>query len=105
MDVTRLEQPPTPGQLRVLAAYVRTGSQKAAAHECEISLQTVKNHLSALYARLDVGGGMEAVSRLGWVRIPGEEPPQECRWTGYCSRPLGHLGHHGAMRALVPATT
>ena len=69
-----IEPGPTPQQLRVMAAYVRTGSQKAAAHECNLSLQTVKNHMTALYLRLGAGNVLEALTRLGWVRVPAEVP-------------------------------
>ena len=65
-----IEPGPTQQQLRVMAAYVRTGSQKAAAHECNLSIQTVKNHLSALYARLDASNVLGALAKLGWVRVP-----------------------------------
>jgi DNA-binding CsgD family transcriptional regulator len=95
---------PTPAQLQVMAAYVRTGSQKATAHECGIALQTVKCHMSNLYARLDASGAMEALTKLGWVALPGSGPAV-CGWIGYCSRPAGHAGsaggHHGGFRAFV----
>jgi len=65
-----VEPAPTPQQLRVMSAYVRTGSQKAAAHECNLSLQTVKNHMTALYLRLGAGNVLEALTKLGWVRVP-----------------------------------
>jgi DNA-binding CsgD family transcriptional regulator len=68
-----IEPGPTPQQLRVMAAYVRTGSQKAAAHECNLALRTVKNHMSDLYARLDVGGAIEALTKLGWLVPPNDE--------------------------------
>lgn len=69
-----VEPGPTPRQLQVMAAYVRGGSQKAAAHEFGISIRTVKNHLTDLYARLGVGGVLEALTKLGWVRVPAEVP-------------------------------
>jgi len=44
-----LEGPsPTITQLKVLEAYARLGSQKQVAHELNISLQTVKNHMQGL---------------------------------------------------------
>jgi hypothetical protein len=91
---------PTPAQLHAFAAYVRVGSQAQAAHECGIALPTLKNHISELYARLDVGGSMEALTKLGWLSLPGSGPAA-CAWVGSCSRPLGHRGHHGGMRAFV----
>jgi DNA-binding CsgD family transcriptional regulator len=95
-----VEPGPTPRQLRVMEAYVRTGSQKAVAHECGISIQTVKNHMAGLYARLDAACMMEALTKLGWVALPGAGPTP-CGWVAYCSRPRGHRGHHGGMRAFI----
>ena len=63
---------PTPGQLVAFRAYVETGSQKAAAHQCGIRVQTVKNHMLNLYRRLGVGGAMEAAMALGWITLPGD---------------------------------
>jgi DNA-binding CsgD family transcriptional regulator len=68
-----IELGPTPRQLQVMAAYARTGSQKAAAHECNLTLRTVKNHMSELYARIDVGGAIEALTKLGWLVPPKNE--------------------------------
>jgi DNA-binding CsgD family transcriptional regulator len=95
-----LGAPPTPTQLRVIRAYVRLGSQKLVAAEMGISQQTVKNHLSQLYLRLDVGSSIGALERLGWIAITGTGPTA-CGWIGYCSRARGHRGHHGGMRAFV----
>lgn len=93
--------PPTPRQLDVIGAYVRTGSEKAAAAALGISIQTVKNDLSSLYRRLGVTKAMEALTALGWVEVPGD-PPKRCGWTGYCSRLFGHRGQHGGFRAILP---
>lgn len=96
---------PTPRQLECFAAYVRTGSYAAGAHERGIAPQTFKNHLSGLYERLGISGAMEAAARLGWMRIPSDSTRAACGWVGVCSRPLGHRGHHGGMRdqlAIVP---
>ena len=77
-DIPVLDPPtePTPGQLRVLAAYLETGSQKQAAHRLGISERTVKAHMGNLYLRLGVGGVLEAISGLGWAHVPpvGIEP-------------------------------
>jgi hypothetical protein len=86
--------------MRVIESYVRTGSQKATAHELGIALSTVKNELSSLYARLDVDGAMQAVAALGWIALPGAGP-SPCGWIAYCSRPRGHSGQHGGFRAFV----
>jgi hypothetical protein len=91
---------PTSGMLRVFTAYVRAGSQKAAAQECGVAVQTVKSQLGELYTRLDVGSAMEAAAKLGWLHVPEDTRPA-CGWVGYCSRPLGHRGHHGGMRSAL----
>lgn len=94
---------PTPRQTEALAAVVRTGSGKEAASALGISLQTLRNHLSALYAVLSVESAMEAATALGWTHPPVDAPsgPAACGWVGYCSRPAGHRGHHGGMRAFA----
>lgn len=84
---------PTDRQVEVLASYLAHGRVKDAAAELGISPQTVKNHLSNLYDRLEVGGAVEAALALGWIRLPERYEP--CGWTGMCSRPAGHRGHHG----------
>lgn len=86
-------------QLQIMEAYVRTGSQKATAFECGISIQTVKNHLTSLYARLDVSGAMGALRALGWIALPDESPV--CGQLSSCGRPAGHHGLHGGMRPIV----
>jgi DNA-binding NarL/FixJ family response regulator len=58
-----------------MATYVRCGSQKVAAFECGITLQTFKNHLTGLYARLDADNVLDALNRLGWIVIPPEALP------------------------------
>lgn len=90
-------------QLRVLEAYTRLGSQKQVAHELGIALSTVKNHMAQLYVRLDVGGAMEAVQALGWVRGPSSGVIPPCGWLAYCGRPEGHRGQHGGFRPFVAA--
>ncbi|HEY5276950.1 MAG TPA: hypothetical protein VIK38_10555 [Coriobacteriia bacterium] len=100
MTTLDVEPGPTLRQLQVMEAYVRTGSQKAAAHECGISIQTVKNHMTGLYARVDAGGAMGALTKLGWVVLPGSGPAP-CGWVAYCSRARGHRGQHGGFRAFI----
>ena len=94
---------PTLGQLRIIEAYTRLGSQKAVAHELGIALPTVKNQLSELYVRLNVGGAMEAIAALGWVHanVAGVPP---CGWLAYCGRPDGHTGRHGGFRPFLRST-
>lgn len=92
--------PPTGRQIACLAAYMRTGSQKAAAAEVGVTVQTFRNYMKTLYARLDVTGAITAASALGWIRIARDR--SVCGWVGWCSRPDGHHGHHGGMRGLEP---
>lgn len=61
---------PTPSQLRVMAAYVRTGDRRAAADELGLTLPTVRESLRQLYARLDVTSALQAAGKLGWVHVP-----------------------------------
>lgn len=86
----------TEQQLVVLAAYMQTGDMKATADHLGIALQTVKNHLGAAYARLGVGGAVEAATVLGWVSIPTEY--RMCGWLGTCTRIRDHRGQHGGFR-------
>ncbi len=64
-----MTKPPTPRELQVLAASLRAGSTKAAAHELGISDATVRNHLSRLYGRLDVDCMSQAAAALGWLDV------------------------------------
>jgi DNA-binding CsgD family transcriptional regulator len=86
----------TEAQLVTLAAYVQSGSAKETATELGIALSTVKNHLSNLYARLGVGGAMEAATVLGWVMVPSDYAM--CGWLGTCTRKADHRGQHGGFR-------
>jgi DNA-binding CsgD family transcriptional regulator len=86
----------TEAQLVTLAAYVQSGSAKETATELGIALSTVKNHLSDLYARLGVGGAMEAAITLGWVTVPPDY--RACGWVGSCTRKHDHRGQHGGFR-------
>lgn len=61
---------PTARQLQVLAAYFRHHSTKIAACELGISDGSVRNHLSRLYARLDVGCASQAAIAIGWLALP-----------------------------------
>jgi hypothetical protein len=90
---------PTPLQLERLRAYVQYGSLKAAAHALHVPLQTFKNNMAQLYARLDVSGEIEALKALGWITLPEVGPRYvNCGWIGTCGRPFGHRGQHGGFR-------
>ena len=61
---------PSRRQLQVLAACLRHGSEKAAAHELGVTLDAVKKSNYRLYQRLGVGCNTEAAEALGWLRVP-----------------------------------
>lgn len=91
----------TERELQVLAAVVVEGRHKSAAYRLGISEQTVKNHLSQLYGKLDVGSPSEAAFRLGWITIPPEHATLRtgtCGWLGVCGRNADHRGQHGGFR-------
>lgn len=62
--------PPTPHQLELLALYLRSGSEKVAAHAAGISRGGLKEQLRILYRRLGVSSHSEAARALGWLRVP-----------------------------------
>lgn len=57
---------PTLRQLEALRAYLNHGSQLGAASALNVSERTLKNHLAALRARLDVHTNAQAVYVL-WL--------------------------------------
>lgn len=62
---------PTPQQLRALAAYLSTGSNRRAAAVLGIAQQTVKNHVHEAVHRLGHETPAAAGVALGWIRVPG----------------------------------
>lgn len=64
----------TPRQLQIVKVTARLGSHKLAAFEMGISHQTLKNHLTSVYAKLEVGSLPEALYLL-WLRDLWEEEP------------------------------
>ena len=61
---------PTARELATLAACLRHSSEKRAAYELGIPLQTAKNRLTRLYRKLDVSCQSEAAISLGWLEVP-----------------------------------
>jgi DNA-binding CsgD family transcriptional regulator len=61
---------PTARELEVLAACLRLGSQKMAAHELGISPLTVAAHIANLTRKLGVQGRDQAAVALGWLILP-----------------------------------
>lgn len=64
MTDTPLEKA-TPQQRRILDAWYRLGSQKAAANDLRISKKTVTNHMTALYRRTGARGELDVFYWLG----------------------------------------
>lgn len=54
----------TPGETKVLKAYVDHENHEAAAAALGISTQTLKNHLGSIYKKLDVKKAHSAVYKL-----------------------------------------
>lgn len=63
--------PPTPTQLRVLAACALHGRDEAA-RRLGISPHSVKRNLYGLYQRLEVASMTEALAAVGWLHVPAE---------------------------------
>jgi len=59
-----------------------------------ISIQTVKNHLSAIYGRLDTQGILQTLNVLGWITIPGAPRLPPCGHVGVCTLDEGHDEDH-----------
>ena len=62
-------------QLEILTLYAAADSEKEVAARLDLSLQTVKNTLTAAYDRLGVTSRMGAFRRMGWVRVGGLTAP------------------------------
>jgi DNA-binding CsgD family transcriptional regulator len=57
---------PTPRQIGVFLAVLRLTGNSEAAHELGLSVQTVKNHVGHLLARLGARNMAEAAALLWW---------------------------------------
>jgi len=94
----------SPMEERVLRLRARGLTALAAGGILGLSEQTVKNHTTSVYDKLDVNNLAAAMCAIGWVTIPGEDMPAytRCDFVGQCSRPYGHRGHHGGFREVAP---
>lgn len=66
----------TPLTLRewsILRAKATGAVEQVIAHDLGISPQTVKNHLSFIYRKLDVTNAIEALAAVGWLYVPAAE--------------------------------
>ncbi len=82
---------PTARQLQALRAYLNHGSQLHAASALDMSERTLKNHLAALRARLDVHTNAQAVYVL-WLGY--RDHTGSCKRTSHadCLPALNELG-------------
>jgi DNA-binding CsgD family transcriptional regulator len=62
-------------QWDVLRAVALFGGQKEAAAELGIAEGTIKNHLTMIYRKLDVMSQAEALTAVGWLRVPTDAGP------------------------------
>jgi DNA-binding CsgD family transcriptional regulator len=88
---------------RIMRARARGLSASEIAKEVGCAEMTVKNHLTAIYAKLGASSSIEAMWKMGYVQIPGEEPPvfSQCQFVGQCGRPYLHRGQHGGFRPVI----
>lgn len=63
----------TPRAIETLAEYAHHGSLKEAAACMGIGLQAVKNHLTEVHYHMGVRSSIEALSAMGWTRLPDTE--------------------------------
>jgi len=87
---------------RVLRLRAKGLTNDEVANELGLSIQTIKNQMNAVYAKLDAGNAMEAAYKRGWVTIPGEDvyAYKGCDFIGQCGRGYAHRGQHGGFRAV-----
>lgn len=64
------DRPPTPRQMEVLRLMAQGLTQVEIADRLVLSVQSVKNHKMNAYQRLGVASGIQAMIRLGWVKVP-----------------------------------
>jgi DNA-binding CsgD family transcriptional regulator len=94
----------SPSEMRVMKFVAQGLGYKATAAKLDLSVQTVKNEVSSVLAKLDAPSAIAAMVKLGWVSVPdlGNLQPNTftlCGWVGTCGRPYRHRGNHGGFRA------
>lgn len=68
--MTKLGHPLTGRELDVLVVMSYGRTQEEGATELAVTLQTLKNHLSAVYEKTGSRNLVGAYRRLGWLNIP-----------------------------------
>lgn len=79
----------TPKEEEAIRLFAQTGALKLVAHEMGIGIMTVKNHLTAVYRKLDVDNNIEAFRALGWLDPPRTAPIHRHRWSCACGAVRG----------------
>jgi DNA-binding NarL/FixJ family response regulator len=74
-----LRGPLTVRQSEVLRCMALGLGLKESARTLDVTLSTIKNHLATIYDKLEAHNLAEALRTLGWLRIPGEDPPLRLR--------------------------
>jgi two-component system response regulator DesR len=64
--------PLTDRERQVVAVYAELGLMSRVAERLAISVQTVKNHITAVHRKTGAATSIEMFYRLGWLRIPDE---------------------------------
>lgn len=67
----------SPRQHDALAAYARTGDRREAARSLAMPFHTFNDHLREVFVKANATGAVEALYRLGWLRIPAR-PVESC---------------------------
>lgn len=62
----------TPREREVLVEVAKGATAKRVAYSLGISVQTVKNHMSKIYEKLDTDNVIGAFTTLGWLKVPEE---------------------------------
>jgi DNA-binding CsgD family transcriptional regulator len=79
----------TPKEEEAVRSFAQTGAIKLAALEMGITDKTFKNHLTAVYRKLDVDNCIEAFRALGWLTPPRTAPLHRHRWSCTCGAVRG----------------
>lgn len=64
-------------EVEILLALMEGGGSKGVAGQLSVSDQTIKNHLTSIYRKLDVTGLIGAYRRLGWLAVNHDEAKRD----------------------------
>lgn len=60
----------SPRELQTLLLYADGATIAEIADSMLVSVQTIKNNLTIIYTKLDVGGHIDAFRAMGWLQVP-----------------------------------